>query len=71
MSIRGFSMGENRKENKAPQSILEEIMDETFQRLEANEDFDSKLILELQKLSSEGNIQNEKLLLSILRGDSQ
>lgn len=63
-------MGENEEMNKAPQSILEEILDETFRRLEANEDFDSKLILELQKLSSEGNIQNEKLLLSTLRGDS-
>lgn len=63
-------MRENEKRAKAPQSILEEILDETFRRLEANEDFDSKLILELQKLSSEGNIQNEKLLLSTLRGDS-
>lgn len=63
-------MRENEKRAKAPQSILEEILDETFRRLEDNEDFDSKLILELQKLSSEGNIQNEKLLLSTLRGDS-
>lgn len=62
-------MGEKEETNKAPQSILEEILDETFRKLEANEDFDSKLILELQKLSSEGNIQNEKILLSILRGD--
>lgn len=58
-------------EKRAPQFILEEILDETFRRLEANEDFDSKLILELQKLTSEDNIQNEKFLLSTLRGDSQ
>ncbi|BDZ68752.1 hypothetical protein [Methanobacterium ferruginis] len=58
-------------EKRAPQFILEEILDETFRRLEANKDFDSKLILELQKLTSEDNIQNEKFLLSTLRGDSQ
>jgi hypothetical protein len=63
-------MNEN-GEKRAPQSILEEILDETFRRLEANEDFDFTLILELQKLTSGDNIQNEKLLLSTLRGDSQ
>jgi hypothetical protein len=63
-------MGKKEEVNKVPQSILEEIMDETFQKLEDNENFDSNLILELQKLTSEGNLQNEKLLLSILRGES-
>jgi len=56
--------------SKAPQSILDEIMDQTFHKLEDNKDFDSELILKLQKLTFEGNLQDEKLLLSILRGES-
>lgn len=55
---------------KTPQSILGQILNETFLKLEANEDFDSDLILELQKLTSESDVLNDKLLLSILRGDS-
>ena len=64
-------MGENRKMSKAPQSILDEIMDKTFHKLEDNKDFNSELILKLQKLTLECNLQNEKLLISILRGESQ
>jgi len=49
-------MGAYKKTNKVPQSILDEIIDETFKKVNNNKDFDSELILELQKLNSEGNI---------------
>jgi hypothetical protein len=62
-------MGEKEEISKAPTSILDQILDETFQKLENSEDFDSELLLELRKLASEGSLQNDKLLTSILKGD--
>ncbi|WP_157809691.1 hypothetical protein [Methanobacterium subterraneum] len=41
-------------------------MEETFQKLGDNEDFHSDLILELQQF--EDILQNENLLVSILKG---
>ncbi len=55
--------------NNVPKSILDEILDETFQKLENGENFDSELLLELRKLASEGSFQNDKLLTSILKGE--
>jgi len=62
-------MGEKEEISKASTSILDQILDETFQKLENSEDFDSELLLELRKLASEGSLQNDKLLTSILKGD--
>lgn len=67
----GDSMEKNKENSKAPTSILDQILDETFQKLESREDFDSELLLELRKLASEGSLQNDKLLTSILKGDLQ
>lgn len=64
-------MEKNKENSKAPTSILDQILDETFQKLESREDFDSELLLELRKLASEGSLQNDKLLTSILKGDLQ
>ena len=65
----GISMGENKEISKAPTSLLDQILDETFQKLENREDFDPELLLELLKLASEGSLQNDKILTSILKGD--
>lgn len=54
---------------KAPQSILEEILDETFQKLEENEDFDFRLIIKLKNVDLPGNASTEQELISILRGE--
>lgn len=62
-------MGEKEEINNVPQSILEEILEYTFQKLEDSNDFDSKLIFKLQKLASEDSIR-EIELISILRGES-
>jgi len=64
-------MGENKEKTKASQSILDEIMSETFQKLDDNEDFDSEIVLELRNLFSEDSMPNDKSMISILRGDSQ
>ena len=63
-------MGENEKLNKAPQSILEKILNETFQKLEDNDNFDSKLISELRKVKLPGNTSTAQKLIVILRGES-
>ena len=63
-------MGEKEEINNVPKSILEEILEYTFQKLEDNNDFDSKLILKLKKLASEDSIR-EIELISTLRGESQ
>ncbi|HHY00177.1 MAG TPA: hypothetical protein GX531_02205 [Methanothermobacter sp.] len=62
-------MGENEETSKAPTSILDQIIDETFQKLRNREDFDSEILLELHKLASEGSLQDDKRLTSILKGD--
>lgn len=62
-------MGENEETSKAPTSILDQIIDETFQKLRNREDFDSEILLELRKLASEGSLQDDKGLTSILKGD--
>lgn len=62
-------MGESEDISKAPTSILDQILDETFQKLRNKEDFDSELILKLRKLASNGSLQDDKLLTSILKGD--
>ena len=56
--------------NKVPRSILEEIQEETHQKLKDNEDFDSELISELKKVKLPGNTSTEQKLISILRGES-
>ncbi|CEA14172.1 hypothetical protein [Methanobacterium formicicum] len=56
--------------NKVPRSILEEIQEETHQKLKDNEDFDSELISKLRKLDIYDSIPNERKLISILRGES-
>lgn len=38
-----YLMGANNEKTEAPLSILEEIMNETFQKLEDNDDFDSEI----------------------------
>lgn len=63
-------MGET-KINKTPQSILDEILNETYQKLEDDENFDSELILKLKKVKLPGNVSSENKLISILRGESQ
>ncbi|MDI9436385.1 MAG: hypothetical protein QM396_10355 [Euryarchaeota archaeon] len=62
-------MGENEETSKAPTSILDQILDETFQKLRNREDFDSEILLELRRLASEGSLQDDKRLTSILKGD--
>lgn len=64
-------MGDNEEISKAPTSILDQILDETFQKLEKGENFDSELLLDLRKLGSDGSLTDEKHLIAILRGDSQ
>ncbi|MGI6481950.1 MAG: hypothetical protein ACOX08_01570 [Methanobacterium sp.] len=54
---------------EAPQSILDEILDKTFHKLEDNKDFNSELLLELRKLASDESLQDDKFLTSILKGD--
>lgn len=63
-------MGENNEKTEAPLFILEEIMNETFQKLEENEDFDSELILKLKGFVFEDSLQKESKLITILRGES-
>ena len=63
-------MVEKEKLNKAPQSILEKILNETFQKLEDYDNFDSKLISELRKVKLPGNTSTEQKLIVILRGES-
>jgi hypothetical protein len=63
-------LGENDEISKAPASILDQILDETFQKLENIEDFDSELISELKKVKLPGNTSTEQKLISILRGES-
>lgn len=62
-------MGEKEEINKAPTAIMDQILDETFQKLDEKEDFDSEILLELRKNRSEGLFPDEKRLISILRGD--
>jgi hypothetical protein len=63
-------MGENEEMTKVPRSILEEIMEKTFQKLDDKEDFDNELIFELRKLALEGSFLDEERLISILKGVS-
>lgn len=63
-------MGENEKNSKAPTSILDQILDETYQKMENIEDFDSELISKLKKVQLPGNTSTEQKLISILRGES-
>ncbi len=63
-------MGENDEISKAPTSILDQILDETFQKLKNIEDFNSELIFELKKINLPGNTSTERKLISILRGES-
>ena len=63
-------MGEKEKLNKTPQSILGKILNETFQKLEDNDNFDSKLISELRKVKLPGNTSTAQKLIVILRGES-
>ena len=63
-------MGENEDIFKAPTSILDQILDETFQKLQNKEDFDSEFISELKKVQLPGNTSTEQKLISILRGES-
>lgn len=63
--------GGSEVKNKAPQSIIAEILGITFQKLENREDFDSELIFKLKKVKFPGNVSTENKLISILRGESQ
>lgn len=63
-------MGEKDRISKAPTSILDQILDETFQKLENIEDFDSELISELKKVKLPGKNSTERKLISILQGES-
>ena len=64
-------MGENKEKNEAPLSILDEIMNETFQKLEDCPDFHQEMVSKLKNLDSDDTLQNESKLISILRGESQ
>ena len=64
-------MGENKEITKAPQSILGDILDETFQKLEDEDDFNNEIVYQLKYLASEDSLQNESKLIAILRGESQ
>ncbi|EKQ50766.1 MAG: hypothetical protein B655_2281 [Methanobacterium sp. Maddingley MBC34] len=41
------------------------------EKLEKGDDFESELLFELRKFASERSLQDEKHLISILRGGSQ
>lgn len=62
-------MGEKEENSKAPTSILDQILDKTFQKLEKSEDFDSEILIEIRKLAADGSLQDDKHLTSILKGD--
>ena len=64
-------MGENKEKNEAPLSILEEIINETFQKLENYPDFHQEMVSKLKSLDSDDTLQNESKLIAILRGESQ
>lgn len=64
-------MGENKEMTKAPQSILGDILDETFQKLEDEDDFNNEIVSQLKSLASEDSLLNESKLIAILRGESQ
>lgn len=64
-------MGENKEMTKAPQSILGDILDETFQKLEDEDDFNNEIVFQLKCLASEDSLLNESKLIAILRGESQ
>ncbi|WP_292613417.1 hypothetical protein [Methanobacterium sp. BAmetb5] len=55
---------------QAPQSILEEILDETFEKLSENQDFDPELILKLEKIMNNGSSLDVKRLITVLSGGS-
>lgn len=63
-------MGEKEKLNKAPQSILDKILHETFQKLDDNDNFDFELMSELKRVKLPGNTSSEQKLTSILRCES-
>lgn len=63
-------MGEKIVRPKVPQSILDEIIRQTIQKLEDNDNFDSELISKLKKVKLPGNTSTEQKLISILRGES-
>ena len=60
-------MGEKEKLDKAPQSILDIILHETFLKLDDNENFETELLSKLKKVKLPGNTSTEQKLTSIFR----
>lgn len=56
----------------APKSILEQIFEDMFPKLEQDEDFNSKTLEELKVLASRNSLTNVDEVLNLLReqGDS-
>lgn len=63
-------MGEKEKLNKAPQSILDKILHETFQKLDDDKNFETELLSKIKKVKLPGNTSTEQKLTSILQGES-
>lgn len=55
------------EEFKAPQSILEQVIDEMFLNLEKEDQFDAATIEELRKLAKTGSLIDENKLMTIIR----
>lgn len=55
---------------KAPQSILVQILEETFNNLEKGEDFEDKTVEKLRKLADNESLSNKRELILILEEGS-
>lgn len=62
-------MRKNMENIKAPQSILEEILAEMFQKLEKGDGFNTETINKLRDLADADSLIKGDNLLELLRGD--
>lgn len=63
-------MRKNMENIKAPQSILEEILEEMFQKLEREDEFNIETINKLRDLADADSLIKGDNLLELLRGDA-
>ena len=55
-------------EDKVPKTILEEILEKTFQDLKSQPEFDLKVLIELEDSLKEGNVNPEDII-QIIKGE--
>lgn len=55
-------------EDKVPKTILEEIIEKTFQDLKSNPEFDLKVLIELQHSLKDGTVNPEDII-QIIKGE--